>query len=700
MAAEDPVEGTTGPCLPRRQLVAAISTSAVASGAFAGGSGAVISDAITDDGGRADEEVIREEVWVETTVDTDESGEPDRIHVEIARPEPAGDDEQYPVIMKASPYFGGRRFAVHGDEEMLYDRETEPAAGRDGTARQSVATGLGVAPAVERFEAADVTTGQRISPPDTTHGQPLQSVEDPVGPTALERRYLPQGYAIAYASSLGRHESTGCDIAAGPASIDALESVVDWFNDRATAYDSPAGGDAVTAEWATGTTGMIGASGEGELANGVATTGVDGLEAIVPQVANASQYSLFRANGTPIDVDRGETERIQDLGTWLQVGTVDAPECAHWVERVEEGQERITGNYNDFWDEREFLTDASDVDSAVLIAHAVDDSIVKPNQFADWYDVLEDHDVPVRLWLYEGGHRPPDGDEWQTVLDRWWEYWLKGVDNGVMEEDPVSIVRGGSTPAAGSLETHEGWPVPAAEPTTLRFRSGGETAGTLTVDEPGSGDESLIDDPSQPATDLVAADESAHRLRYETPPLAESVRVSGRIVPDLSVTVDGPAILSVALVEYSADRDASIVTRGWADPRNRPSYGEHDTPVAYKDSLRDSAPLESGERVNVEFPLEATEHSFDAGSRIGLVIYASDRRFTHHPPGEAELTVSLAESSTDLPVVGGQPALTDAFDDDDGGGDDAIPGLGIGAAVAALGAGAAAVRGRFGTDGD
>lgn len=591
---------------------------------------------------RAGGDSLGDQVWVETDVDTDGDGTNDRIYVSVRRPESTADGEQVPVIVTATPYNGEHD---HGDttDGMLYDRERElSASGENGGARvESEAVGRSGAPA------------------EMTH-RPQTNLSHP---GVLAKRYVSEGYAVANVSSLGTHESTGCYTAAGPETAEALRAVVDWFNGRATAYDAKRGGDPVMAEWTNGKTGMIGTSANGELANAVATTGVDGLEAIVPIAANNGQYSLFRSNGTPISVVPERSDKIADLSSWIEASNLQRPNCDGWVDRVAQHQDHVTGDYNDFWHDREFLPQADDVQAAVLLTHTVDDPIVKPNNFADWYEALDDADVPLRLWLHKGGHTTPDSRAWRNLVDRWWAYWLKGVENGVMDEDPVSVVHGGDSADYGTLDTYGSWPAPNAEPTAVRLEPDGRTVGGLTVDDPaGSTTESFLDDATEVPATLVNAAESAHRLRYQTPPLGAPVHVSGTVVPNLTMSFDDPTVVSVALVEYGTT--AEIVARGWTDPLNRPRYGEHDSPVAYKQSLRESRPIPEGEPVRIEFPLQATDHVFEAGSRLGLVVYGSDAEFTLHPPGGSTVSVSLADSEVLLPVAGGATALTEAFEEE------------------------------------
>lgn len=88
----------------------------------------------------------------------------------------------------------------------------------------------------------------------------------------------------------------------------------------------------------------------------------------------------------------------------------------------------------------------------------------------------------------------------------------------------------------------------------------------------------------------------------------------------------------------------SVITRGWADPRN-------------SRSLRHGDPLEPGRFVELTVPLQPDDQVIPAGSQIGLVIFSTDHEFTLHPEPGTVLTVDLARTSVELPVVGGPLAM-------------------------------------------
>ena len=101
---------------------------------------------------------------------------------------------------------------------------------------------------------------------------------------------------------------------------------------------------------------------------------------------------------------------------------------------------------------------------------------------------------------------------------------------------------------------------------------------------------------------------------------------------------------------------ANLITRGWADPQNAASLttgGDYHSKAA-------GTPLTPGKAVKMTFDLEPDDQIIPAGKRIGLMIMSSDRDFTLWPKPGTELSVDLAGTSIQLPVVGGVAALKKA----------------------------------------
>ena len=170
----------------------------------------------------------------------------------------------------------------------------------------------------------------------------------------------------------------------------------------------------------------------------------------------------------------------------------------------------------------------------------------------------------------------------------------------------------------------------------------------------GGGTGTVVDNFGFEGGHLAAADYSNHRLLYATPELAQDAHLSGVTTVRVRLAADRPAVnLSVWLVslpwEDSGRIYDNIITRGWADPGNAGAEN-----IA---SPREGRALTPGEFVEVEFELQPDDQVIPAGARIGVMIFSSDKYFTVHPEPGATLTVDLAGTTIELPVVGGAAGL-------------------------------------------
>jgi len=196
---------------------------------------------------------IRHDLWVETEFDTDGDGALDRVPVDVTRPRQTDTEGlKVPVIYGTSPYYAGTSSPVH---TYMWDTRQE----------------LGAEPP-ERGEASPVKrTGER-----------------PIISKSFVKDWVPRGFAVVHSSSPGTGLSQGCPTVGGENESLAPKAVVDWLNGRAKGYTTPDGDEEVLAYWSTGKVGMTGTSFNGTLALAAATTGVDGLEAIIPVAPNTS----------------------------------------------------------------------------------------------------------------------------------------------------------------------------------------------------------------------------------------------------------------------------------------------------------------------------------------------------------------------------------------------------------------------------
>ncbi|MBT2690135.1 Xaa-Pro dipeptidyl-peptidase [Bacillus sp. ISL-47] len=574
------------------------------------------------------EEAIRETVYVESTLDSDENGKPDRIAVDIIRPKETEEGLKVPVIMDASPYYES---LGRGNESEVKDRD------KDGIN--------------EKF------------------------------PLFYDNYFVPRGYAVALPEMVGTNQSDGCPTTGGYEEIESIRVVIDWMNGSAKAWDED--NQEVKADWTTGNVGMIGKSYDGTLANGVAATGVEGLKTIVPIGAISSWYNYYRYAGLTYynNGPGGLASRV------VTSSRKDA--CKPVFDRLNAEADDPSGDYNDFWDERNYVKDAKNVKASVFAVHGLNDYNVKMNHLADWWTALSKEDVPRKLWLTQTGHVDPFDfrrAEWVDTLHRWFDYWLMDIENGIMDEPAVDIERG-----ADVWETQSSWPDKDAANVKIRLGPGENehTNGTLTTGPvQGNVKQSFTDNPQQTEQQMVSNETvvKSDRLAFLSEPLKEDVRFSG--IPEISLRakVDKEdSNLTVLIVDYGTDTrinhesrgegiktldtescwgesistdDAcykdtektthtasyEVVTRGWFDPQNWKT-------IELDDSLKE------GKSYKFEWNALPEDYVFKEGHRIGVIIAGSDRRRAIPSTTGATFEVDLGQSFISLPVVNGKKAI-------------------------------------------
>src|SRR5262245_44753815 len=101
-------------------------------------------------------------------------------------------------------------------------------------------------------------------------------------------------------------------------------------------------------------------------------------------------------------------------------------------------EDRLTGNRNAFWDERNYMKDVQNVHAAVLLAHGNNDFNVMTKNAAQFYNAIKAQNVPHEFYFHQGGHggSPPD-----AMLNRWFTKYLWGQDNGVQNLPKSWVVR-------------------------------------------------------------------------------------------------------------------------------------------------------------------------------------------------------------------------------------------------------------------
>ncbi|PNW29923.1 Xaa-Pro dipeptidyl-peptidase [Formosa algae] len=554
---------------------------------------------------------IRHDLWVETEFDTDGDGKLDRMHVDVTRPDQTETEGlKLPIVYESSPYYAGVASDVPGLFWNVNHELGEPAA--------------------ERVHPEVIRVGKR----------PLIS-------NSQVKKWVPRGYIVVHSSSPGTGLSQGSPTVGGDNESLAPKAVIDWLNGRAKGYTTPDGTETVSAFWSTGKVGMTGTSYNGTIPLAAATTGVDGLEAIIPVAPNTSYYHYYRSNGLVRSPSGYLGEDIDVLYDFIHSGDESKRAYSNKTIRdteMKNGMDRETGDYNAFWAGRDYLNDMKPMKAALLMSHGFNDWNVMPEHSYRIYKAAKDKGLPVQIYYHQNGHGGPPP---MTMMNRWFTHYLHGVDNGVEQDAKAWIVRENDNPIEPT--SYADYPNPDAKPVSLHITAGGLKAGELTLSKPTTTtQETLVDDASFSGDSLANLAESNHRLLYVTPTLTKDLHISGLATLHIKLASNKPAAnLSVWLVAlpWNADINApitdNIITRGWADPQN------------YK-SIETSEALKPGQFYNLTFDLQPDDQIIKKGQQIGLMIFSSDNNFTLLPKAGTELTIDLNGTLLELPIVGGE----------------------------------------------
>ena len=557
---------------------------------------------------------VRHDLWVQTTFDSDGDGKQDRVHVDVTRPAQTDSlDLKLPVIYETSPYYAG----VATEPDIFWN---------------------------VRHELGD-------QPPKRSHPGSINRRDTrPIISNSLIKTWVPRGFIVVHSSSPGTGLSEGSPTVGGTNESLAPKAVIDWLNGRAKGFKTADGNKQVEAYWTNGTVGMTGTSYNGTLPLAAATTGVEGLEAIIPVAPNTSYYHYYRSHGLVRSPGGYLGEDIDVLYDFIHSGSQDHNAFSDSTIRdtkMADGMDRITGDYNDFWAGRDYLNKLEPLKAAVLMSHAFNDWNVMPEHSYRIYEALKQKGVPAEIYYHQGGHGGPPPDE---MMNRWFTRYLFDVDNGIEEKPHAWITRENDNRTEPT--SYPDYPHPDAVPVALYPGAGAPQHGTLTTQKPGGqGQETLVDNFSFSSTNLARAEWTDHRLMYTTPILSDSLHISGTPRITISLASSTPAAnLSVMLVSLPWNEGRrtkitdNIITRGWADPQNHAS-------------LTESEPLKPGTFYEIAFDLQPDDQIIPPGQQIGLMIFSSDRDFTLHPDPGTELTIDLDATSLTLPIVGGRTSI-------------------------------------------
>jgi len=239
---------------------------------------------------------------------------------------------------------------------------------------------------------------------------------------------------------------------------------------------------------------------------------------------------------------------------------------------------------------------------------------------------------------------------------RWWDYWLKGLDTGIMEEDMYRVWMQDYVKPSATLEHVPGrwinepiWPSPNVETKTLYLDQSGLVANrrestTIKHSSPqslgitggrwcpyGMGG-------SSPDLAIDQREDDGRSICFDGSILGESLPILGAPTVNLRFSINQPqGLIVVRLMDVAPDGTSKRVSYGLINLTHNKDH-EH------------IKPLVPDEWSNAEITLNDLAHRFAVGHKIRVAISTAYWPIVWPSPAPVNLSIATGDSTVKLPV--------------------------------------------------
>ena len=591
-------------------------------------------------------DAIREVVYVESRVDTDGDGRPDLIKVSIIRPRFEGN---IPAVMTASPYHQGTNDKA--SDKALHNMNVDLACKtpKKITVQESI---------IQTVESQGQANLVETSEEKLGH----------IGTYTLNDYLLPRGFANLYVSGVGTKDSEGLMTSGDYHQIEAYKNVIDWLNGRCRAFTDHSRQREIKATWSNGKVATTGISYLGTMSNGLATTGVDGLEVIIAEAGISSWYNYYRENGLVTSPGGYPGEDFESLTELTYSRNLRAGEYLRHndtyqatLDKQRRDLERETGDYNQFWHDRNYLIHADNVQAEVVFTHGSQDWNVKPLHVYQMFHALPSH-IKKHLFFHNGAHVYMNN--WQSIDFResmnallskkllnyssnfdlppviWQDNsqaqnWMN-LDNFGNQENYAHFHLGKGSQEIQNRYSDEDYNRFAKSYQIFKNELFEDKAQQITIDLPLE-DDLFINGPVRLNLHLKSSTNkgliSAQLLDYGS--TKRLTPIPSPIVP--RAMDNGRYYMLDNLMELPfGDTPHRVITKGFLNLQNRTD-------------LLTVEEVVPNQWMELSFELQPTIYKMAKGAKLRLVLYTTDFEHTVRDTTDYKLTIDLEKSSLDLP---------------------------------------------------
>jgi putative CocE/NonD family hydrolase len=480
---------------------------------------------------------------------------------------------------------------------------------------------------------------------------------DPLFRTKYLENMVKHGYAVIVVERPGTGASFGIMNASFEVGAKEANEILEWI---------------AAQNWCDGNIGMYGDSFQAMIQFAAAATGNPHLKAIFPASSGFDTYSSVTYPGgvlnktfmsffswstsllervpTPVDGDKDGTLLAQarqersgsTLGEQLEIGLKKLP-----------FRDSTTSDGNRAWEGPGNLYPLLD---------RINQSGVPVYMTTGWYDLFSGaNDMflwyanltgPRRLLVRPADHSEVEKNQFDldygAEAHRWFDYWLKGIDNGIMNEPPIYyyVMRAAKK---DSWRTSDHWPL-GKQKLTRFYCAEGKTGSVASINDgflrpepPGykdAADAYTVDYSTSSGKysrwyavnwprnypNMQSNDQKA--LTYTTPPLEADVEVTGHPLVHLWLTTDAPDLDAfVYLEEVDGRGKSTYISEGIlrASHRKLGRAPYHNLGLPFHSHYQsDLEPIPARQPVELVFDLLPTAYQFPKGSRIRITVAFAD----------------------------------------------------------------------------
>ena len=385
-------------------------------------------------------------VYVETDYDTDQDGKRDLVSVFIQVSKAATDGSyKAPVLMIPNTYMSEGipdKMVNNTIQNGSFDYKKLNASPEKRTPLTEVST------ADIRNAASDYVNDMK------NHSILYYSVNG-------NDYFLSRGYAVVLCQGLGgAFDSEGLRLCGEKIEAEAYKAVVEWLHGDRAAFADRKGTKAIKADWCNGHVAMSGLSYLGTLAYEVATTGVEGLDTVIPLGAICSWYDYVYQQGAIINLM--SANYVSGLSQYCSAryNYKKAPkketDPAYYVyndylKQLNYDETKALGRYDEFWYRFAFHK-GGNISVPALLIEGLNDFNVTTKQTMMMRKAFKDAGQPVKVLLHQGGHETPNivsecasdkgtakEEDFFTLENKWLSHYLMGVKNDVVQMKDFTV---------------------------------------------------------------------------------------------------------------------------------------------------------------------------------------------------------------------------------------------------------------------